>query len=85
MANLDCGEEVHRSRILGEWSNMTSYKMFVPKDEAYTTAMTSPVENFKHGWKYDMGVNLATLFTKGILWRSSFLGNFKPLDKKLSL
>ena len=51
----------------------------------YTTAKTSPVDDFKHGWQNDMATNMAILFAKGGLWRSSFLGNLKPSDKKLGL
>lgn len=33
---------------------------------------------------HDMDTNMATfVFARGVLWRSSFLGNFKPFDKKL--
>jgi hypothetical protein len=48
---LDYGEEVHRSRILGEWSNMVGYKMGLSLAGVYTTAKTCPMENFKYGWK----------------------------------
>lgn len=33
----------------------------------------------------DIVANMATLFDRGVLERSSFLGNLKPLDKKLGL
>jgi hypothetical protein len=51
----------------------------------YTMAKTSPVENFKHGMKADMPTNMATLFARGVLWRSHFFGNFKLYEKKLGL
>ena len=51
----------------------------------YTATKTSLVENFKHEWKNDMDANMANLFFRGVLWRSSFLGNLKPLDNKLDL
>ena len=35
--------------------------------------------------KSDMVTNMATLLARGVLWRSSFLGNLKPSDKKLDL
>ena len=40
--NLIYGEEVHQSRILGEWSNLSMV-------EVYTTVKTFLVEDFKHG------------------------------------
>ena len=46
---LDYNEEVHRSRILGEWSNMIGYEMGFSPDRVYTTTKTSLVVNFKHG------------------------------------
>jgi hypothetical protein len=52
----------------------------------YTTTKTSLVE---HGWKNDMVANMTThtsfLLGRRVFWRSNFLGNFKPLDKKLDL
>jgi len=48
-AGLDYGEEVHRSRISGEWSNMIGYDISSSHAEVYTTANTSLVENCKHG------------------------------------
>jgi hypothetical protein len=45
----------------------------------YTTSNTFPMENFNHGWKNDMVANMATIFARGALQRSSFLGNLKPL------
>ena len=51
---LDNVEEVHRPRTLGEWSNMSGYKMGSSLAGVYTTAKTSPVENLKHGRKNDM-------------------------------
>ena len=43
------------------------------------------MENFVHEWKNDMLANMATLFWRGVLWGSGFLGNLKALDKKLDL
>jgi hypothetical protein len=51
--------------------------------EVYTKVKSPPVENFAHGWKNDMAANVATLFWRGVLRRSSFLGNLKASDKKL--
>jgi hypothetical protein len=64
---------------------MIDYKDGFFIGQVYTTTNTSPVENFKNGWKYDMVANMATLFVRGVLQRSSLLGNIKPLDKKLGL
>lgn len=52
---------------------------------AYRMAKTSLVENFKHRWKNDMAINMATLFAREVLWKLSLLGNLKPLDKKVGL
>jgi hypothetical protein len=43
------------------------------------------VENFNHGWKNDMVVNMATLFAKGVLWRSSLLDSLKTSYVELAL
>jgi hypothetical protein len=53
--------------------------------EVYTTVKNPLVENFAYEWKNDMAANVATLSWKGVLWRSSFLGNLKASDKKLGL
>ena len=45
----------------------------------YTMTKTSLVENFKHEGKNN------SFLRGGDLWRSSFLGNLKPSDKKLGL
>ena len=45
---------------------------------------TSLLENFKHESKNDMDANMATLFVRGALRRSSFLGNLKPLNLNLT-
>ena len=50
----------------------------------YTTVDTSPVENFNNGLKNGIVANMAT-FIGGVLQRSSFLGNLKPLYKKLGM
>ena len=84
-ANLDYSEEVHQSRFFGEWSDIIDYEMGSSLAKVYTTSKTSPIENFEHEWKYDMATNMATLFARGVLRMSSFLGNLKPLDKKLDI
>jgi hypothetical protein len=53
--------------------------------EVYTTIKNLPVENFAHGWNNDMVAKMATFFWRRVVWRSSFLGNLKTLDKKLGL
>jgi hypothetical protein len=53
--------------------------------EVYTKVKSSLVENFAHGWKNDMAANVATLFWRGLLRRSIFLGNLKASDKKVGL
>jgi hypothetical protein len=60
-----------------EWDSFLVY--------IYTTVNSPPVENFAHGWKNDMSTNVVILFWRGVLRRSSFLGNLKALDKKLGL
>ena len=45
-ASLNYGEEVHQSRILGEWSNTIGYEMGSSLARVYTTVKTSLVENF---------------------------------------
>ena len=84
-ADLDYGEEVQQSRTLGEWANLIGYKMGSSLAKVYTLTKISMVENFKHGWKIDMVVNMPTLFAKEVLWKSSFLGNLKPSNKNLGL
>lgn len=64
---------------------MIGYKMDSSLAEVYTTVKSSLVETFKRRWKYDMAINMATLFAKGVLWRSSVLDNLKPSDEKLDL
>ena len=64
---------------------MIGYEMGSSPTRVYNMAKTSPVENFKHGWKNDTIVNMATLFARGVLRGSSFKGNLKPLGKKLDL
>ena len=39
----------------------------------------------RYEWKNYMVVNMATIFARRVLWRSSFLGNLKPLDHKFGL
>jgi len=49
----------------------------------YIANKNSLVENFKHGRKPDIVANMATFLARTFLWRSSFVGNPEPLDKKL--
>ena len=63
---------MHWSRIIG---NMVGYKMGSSLARVYITVKTSQVENFKHGRKNDMVANMATLFVRGVLKRSSSLDN----------
>lgn len=82
---LDYGEEAHRLRIPIGWSNMTGYKTGSSPAKVYTTAKTSPVENFKYGWRNDMVVNMATiLFVKGVFSQSYSLSYLKPSTKYLA-
>jgi hypothetical protein len=59
-------EEVHRSRISGEWNNTIGYKIGPSLAKVCTTPMTSPVENFKHECKNNMVVNMATFSRRSI-------------------
>ena len=73
-------------RLLGELSNMIGHEISSSLVKVYTTTKTSSLKNFKDGCKNDMGANMATFFARGgVLQRSSFLGNLKPLGKKLDL
>jgi hypothetical protein len=54
MTGLDYIEKMLRSRILREWSNTIGYEMGSSPTRVYTTPNSSPVKNFKHGWKNDM-------------------------------
>ena len=62
---------------------MIGYEMGSSLAGVYTITKTFPVEIFRHEWKNDMDAIVATLFARGLLWRSSFLGNLKPSHKKL--
>ena len=53
--------------------------------QGYTMTKTSLVKNFKNGRINDMATNMATHFARGVLHRSSFLGNLKASDKILDL
>ena len=58
---LDYGEELHRSLILGEWSNMIGYEVGCSPAKVYSTAKTSPVgRTLSMNGKNDMVA--ATLF-----------------------
>jgi hypothetical protein len=48
-AGLNYGEEVHHSRISGEWSNMIGFGMNSSLAKVYTTPKTFAEENSKHG------------------------------------
>jgi hypothetical protein len=84
-ATLYYSGEGHQSRILGKFWNMIGQKWDSCPVEVYTMVKNPPVENFAHGWRSDMAANVATLFWRGVLRRSSFLGNLKASDKKLGL
>jgi hypothetical protein len=47
-ANLHYKEEEHRSRNLGEWSNMIGYEMGTSPAGVYTMPKISPVGILKH-------------------------------------
>ena len=64
---------------------MIGYEMGSSLIGVYTMAKTFLVENFKHKRKIDMDVNMTTLFDRGVLRRSSFLGNLKSSVKKLDV
>ena len=63
---------------------MEQYEMGSWLAGIHTRPKVSPMQNFKHWIKYDMVVNMATLFVKEILQRSRLLDNLKPLDKNLT-
>ncbi len=42
---MDYGEEVHRSRVLGDWSNLNGYEMGCSLVGVYTMVKIFPVEN----------------------------------------
>ena len=63
---------------------MIGYEISSSLAGVYTIAKTSLVENFKHELKNDMIANMTTFFFAREVPRGlSFLGNFKPSDKKL--
>jgi hypothetical protein len=64
---------------------MIGYKISSLPAMLYNMPKTSLVKNFKHELKNDMVANMATLFAKGVFWRSNFLSNLKPSSKKLGL
>lgn len=45
----------------------------------YTTAKTSPVENFHHRWKNDMAIDMATFFAREFS-RSAPVKNFRRME-----
>lgn len=80
--NLDCSEQVHWSKKLGEWNTVIDHIMGLSLVGIYIMDKTSSVENFKQIWKNDIVANIATFFARGIRWWSSFLGNIKSSYKK---
>jgi hypothetical protein len=64
---------------------MIGYEMGSSLAKVYTMSKASLVKNFKDEWKNDMDANMATRFARGVLWKSSFMGNLQPLNKKLGL
>ena len=88
-ATLQYGGEgyliVHRSWILGEFWNLIGQEWHFCLVVVHIAVKSPLVENFVHGWQNDMVTNVATLLGRGVLWRSSFLGNLKILDKRLGL
>jgi len=83
-ANLHYDREVHRRWILGEFWNLIGWQWHSCVVVVYTTTKNPLVKNFIHGWEIDMATDVATLFWRGTLQRSSFFSNLKPLDKKLT-
>ena len=75
---LDYGEEVHQWRIWGEHWVLTGHGLHYGQD-FFRWRITSMDE------KNEVVVNMATLLDRGVLRRSSCLGNLKPLVKKLGL
>ena len=67
--------------FLEKFWNLIGQEWYCCRVVVYTMAKKPLVENFVHGCKDDM----ATLWWRGVLCRSSFLGNLKTLDKKLGL
>ena len=76
-----CSEKVHQSRILGEWSNMIGYTMSSSLQPSLLQWTTSSM-NGKMAWLANMATRF---FARGVLRRSSLLGNLKVLDNKLGL
>ena len=56
-ANLDYNEEVHQSKIEGEWSNMIGYKTGSSPAKVYTMAKTFMANIFKYGLKNNVVTN----------------------------
>ena len=54
---------------------MVGYKIGSSPAMVYTTAKVSLVENFKHECKNGIVANMATLFAREVLRRSSSFGN----------
>ena len=79
MDGLDYGEEVHHSRVGGEWSNMLGYEMDSSLAGIYTL-----VKEFlwwrisSMNEKNDMDASMVTFFARGLLRVPSFLGNHNP-------
>ena len=83
---LHYGGEVHRSWILGEFKILIGQEQHSCPVVIYSAPKSPLVENIVHGWKKMTWMpTWRTLFRRGVLWRSSFLGNLKASDKKLDL
>ena len=66
------------------WRNTIGCKMGLSVAGVYTTAKTSPMENFKYGWKKLTWWPTWQIFlARGVLQRSCFLGNLKPHTRNL--
>jgi hypothetical protein len=74
---------VHQSKNLREWRNKIGYEMGFSWARVSTMAKTSLVENFKHGWRIDMIVNMATFFITGVLLGMSTWPKLQDLGRPL--
>lgn len=71
---LDYSEEdMHRSRIWGEWSNMIGYEM----DSSPPTIYTTPMKKFQAWMGKKYSGQLSNTFATGVLQRSSFMSTLK--------
>jgi hypothetical protein len=53
--------------------------------EVSTTAKTSPIKNFKHGWQNNTVANMETFYAREVVWRSNFLDNLNVSYKDIGL